>query len=46
MTGGGAGKVGSHDLGRAPVEGEGRDQHPAVPHRDQIGFTGGVLLLE
>jgi hypothetical protein len=43
---GGAGQVGGHDLGRAPVEGEWRDQHPAVPDRDQVGLTGGLLLFQ
>src|SRR6185437_13459962 len=35
-----------HDAGGAPVEGERRDQHPAVPDRDQVRLTAGVLLLE
>ena len=39
-------EVGGHDLGRAPVEGERRNQHPAVPHRHQVGLTGRILLLE
>jgi hypothetical protein len=44
--GGCAGEVGGHDLGRAPVEGERRDQHPPVPDRHQVGLAGGVLVLE
>ena len=44
--GGGGGQVGGHDLGRPPVEGEGRDQHPPVPDRDQVGLPGRVLLLQ
>jgi hypothetical protein len=39
-----AGQVGGHDLGRAPVEGERRDQHAAVPDRHQVRLTGQVLL--
>ena len=39
-------EVGGHDLGRAPVERERRDHHPAVTNRHQIGLAGGVLLLE
>ena len=42
----GGGQVGGHDLGRAPVEGERRDQHAAVADRDQVGLAGGVLLLQ
>ena len=44
--GGRAGQVGGHDLGRAPVEGERRHQHPPMPHRHQVGLPAGVLLLE
>jgi hypothetical protein len=44
--GGGGGKVGGHDLGRSPVEGERRDQHPPVPDGDQVGLPGRVLLLQ
>ena len=39
-------QVGGHDLGRAPVEGERGDHHPAVAHRHQVGLTGRILLLE
>ena len=39
-------QVRRHDLGRAPVEGERRDHHPAMPHRHQIRLPGGVLLLK
>ena len=39
-------QVGGHDLGRAAVEGERRDQHPPVAHRHQVGLTGRILLLE
>ena len=39
-------QVGGHDLGRAPVEGERRDQHAPVPDRDQVGLPGAILLLE
>ena len=39
-------QVGGHDLGRAAVEGERGDQHPAVAHRHQVGLTGRILLLE
>ena len=44
--GGGPREVGGHDLGRAPVEREGRDHHPAVTNRHQVLLAGGVLLLE
>ena len=30
----------------APVEGERRDHHPAMPHRHQVRLPGGVLLLQ
>jgi hypothetical protein len=40
------GEVGGHDRGRAPVEGERRDHHPAMPHRHQARRTDGILLLE
>ena len=39
-------QVGGHDLGRAPVEGERGNHHPAVAHRHQVGLTGRILLLE
>ena len=39
-------QVGRHDLRRAPVERERRDQHPPVPHRHEVGLAGGVLRLE
>ena len=39
-------QVRRHDLGRAPVEGERRDHHPAVAHRHQVRLPGGVLLLQ
>ena len=42
----GWGQVGGHDLGRPPVEGERRHQHPPVPHRDQVRLPGAVLLLQ
>jgi hypothetical protein len=45
-AGGRFGEVGGHDLGRAPVEGERRDHHPAMADRHQVRLTGGVLLLE
>jgi hypothetical protein len=41
-----AGQVGGHDLGRSPVEGERREQHPPVSHRDQVGLPGQVLLIQ
>ena len=40
------GQVGGHDQRRAAVERERRDQHPAVPDRDQLGDPAGGLLLE
>ena len=39
-------QVRRHDLGRAPVEGERRDHHPAVADRHQVRLAGGVLLLQ
>ena len=33
----GCGQVGGHDLGRAPVEGERRHQHPPMPHGTRSG---------
>jgi hypothetical protein len=39
-------QVRRHDLGRAPVEGERRNHHPAMPDRHQILLTGAVLLLQ
>jgi len=42
----GLAEVGRHDRGRAPVEGEWRDHHPAVPDRDQVRLPGPVLLLD
>ena len=39
-------EVRRHDLGRAPVEGERRDHHPAMPHRHQVLLPGGVLLRQ
>ena len=38
-------QIRGHDLGRAPVEGERRDHHPAMTHRHQVRLTGEVLLL-
>jgi hypothetical protein len=35
-----------HDLGRAPVERERRDHHPAMTHRHQIRLTGAILFLQ
>ena len=39
-------QVDRHDLGRTPIEGEGRDHHPSVADGDEIGFTRGVLGFE
>ena len=39
-------QVGCHDLRRAPIEGERRDHHPPVAHRNQIPLTGRVLRLQ
>jgi hypothetical protein len=39
-------QVGSHDLGRAPIEGERRHHHPPVAHRHQVRLARRVLLLE
>ena len=39
-------QIGGHDLRGAPVEGERRDAHPAMPDRHQIGLPGLVLILE
>ena len=39
-------QVGGHDLGRAPIERERRDHHPAVADRHEVGLAGRVLLLE
>ena len=40
---GSTGQVGGHDRGRAAIEGERRDHHPAVPDRHQVGLTVEVL---
>ena len=39
-------QVGGHDLRRAPIEGERRHHHPAVPDGHQIRLPCQVLLLE
>ena len=39
-------QVRRHDRGRAPVEGERRDHHPAMPDRHQIRLPGQVLRLQ
>ena len=39
-------QVGGHDLGRASVEREGRDQHAPVAHRHQVRLAGRVLFFE
>src|SRR6266516_3197862 len=39
-------EVRRHDLGRATVEGERRNHHPAVPDGHKVGLAGDVLLLE
>jgi hypothetical protein len=39
-------QVGGHDLGRATVEGERRDHHPAMADWYQVRFTGAVLLIQ
>ena len=39
-------EVGRHDLRRAPIEGERRDHHPPVAHRNQVRLTRRVLRLQ
>ena len=39
-------QVDGHDLGGTAVEGEWRDHHPTMAHRDEVRFTRLVLLLQ
>ena len=41
-----AGGLRRHQTGRAAVEGERRGHHPAMTHRNEIGVTPRVLLLD
>ena len=41
-----AGEIGSHDVGRAAIEGEGREEHAPVPDRDELLDPALRLQLE
>ena len=39
-------QVGGHDQCRPSIEGEGRDQHPSIADRNQLGHSGGALFIQ